>query len=66
MIIEKITQRLDELLVENGEIKNENMKISNELAQVSTPSLGNSTISYDLKISLPDSCALQGKPPSMT
>ncbi|KJA13194.1 hypothetical protein HYPSUDRAFT_60035 [Hypholoma sublateritium FD-334 SS-4] len=34
VMIERITQRLDELLVENSEIKNENTKISNELTQL--------------------------------
>ena len=49
--IERITERLDELLLENREIKNENTKISNELTQVSS-SLGNSTIlSYSMDYS---------------
>ncbi len=44
VIIERITERLDELLSENSEIKNANTGISNELTQVSTSLLGNSII----------------------
>lgn len=43
-VIARITERLDQLLAENNEIRDENAKLSNELqriALVSTPSLSN-------------------------